>query len=88
MSAGTHTLAINQIVPSPGEVVPKQYSQMVVSRMQDAGVQLDAETLAAPECAAMGDLLSATAVAGVSAWLLFAQSPELEATLAIASSAT
>lgn len=68
--------------------MPKQYSQMVVSRMQDAGVHLDDEVLAAPERATMGDLLSAAAVAGVSAWLLFAQSPVLEATLVIASSAT
>ena len=72
-----------------GKAVPKQYSELVVSRMQDVGVALDDETLANPEQALLSDLIPAALAAGMTCvGLLFSQSPVIEATLALASSAT
>lgn len=93
MSGAVHSLvtpaAQSRYLCPPGESkVPKQYSETVVSRLTSAGARLDEGTLERPELTSAAELMMAAAAIGLQGWMLFAQSPVLEATLAIAASAT
>jgi hypothetical protein len=89
MSVGSRSLDGPRIVHALGETeVPKQYLHMVTSRLADAGADLGTEALDDPDRVMVSDLICIAAAAGINAWLLFAQSPVVEATLAIACATT